>query len=121
MKANSNDGPQTTSVYDMSAFSENILLYEYQLNPKEMRLIPLSIQYRTAVADGMLKVKIFIHANPKLPKKIFDIEISANFKEKEKLNLKSCDPHGIATNEGIVIKIANFEPDSKSLIQFEFT
>lgn len=47
------------SVYNLNDFSSNILLYEYQLNPKQIKLIPLSVQYRTAIIDGLLKVKIF--------------------------------------------------------------
>jgi hypothetical protein len=64
-----------------------------------MNLIPLSVQHRTVVMDGLLKVKIFCHANPKLPKKLFDIEIHAYFKEKDKLTLRNSTPHGVQNSE----------------------
>jgi hypothetical protein len=96
------------NVYDIK---ENILLFEYQLNPKEIKIIPLSIQYRTAIMDGMLRVKVFMHANPKLPKKLFDIEVQAFFKEKEKLTLKQSSPQGVFTKEKIQFNLAGMVPD----------
>lgn len=109
------------SIYNLKDFKSNILLYEYQLNPKQIRLIPLSVQYRTAFIDGLLKVKIFCHANPKLPKRLFDIELFAVFKERHKLNLKTSVPHGIQTKDEIKFTLAGLEPNSKFLFEFEFT
>lgn len=97
--------------YNVNDFKENVLLYEYQLNPKEIKLVPLSIQYRTALIDGLLKVKIFCHANPKLPKKLFDIEVHVFLKEKDKLTLKNSEPHGIQTKEKIAFNLPGMEPD----------
>ena len=72
--------------------------------------------------DGLLKVKIFCHANPKLPKKLFDIEIHVFLKEKEKLTLRNSNPHGVQNNEWIKFNIANMEPNAKSLLgKFSFT
>lgn len=75
-------GETNISNYNVNDFSGNILLFEYQLNPKEIRLIPLSVQYRTAVIEGLIYIKIFLHANPRLPKKLFDVEIQTVLKEK---------------------------------------
>lgn len=97
--------------YNVNDIQENILLFEYQLNPKEIKLIPLSVQYRTAIMDGMLRVKIFMHANPKLPTKLFDIEVQAFFKEKEKLTLKQSSPQGVFTKEKIQFNLPGMVPD----------
>jgi len=108
------------SIYNVNEFKSNILLYEYQLNPKEIKLIPLSIQYRTAIIDGLLKVKIFLHANPKLPKRLFDLELSAVFKERNKLTLKQSKPHGIQTSDEIKFSHSGLEANDKYLFEFEF-
>lgn len=108
------------SIYNVNDFESNILLYEYQVNPKEIKLIPLSIQYRTAYIDGLLKAKIFCHANPKLPKRLFDIEVSVVLKEKEKLTLRDSTPHGIQTKEEIKFVLPGLEPNDKQLFEFEF-
>lgn len=74
------------------------------------------MQYRTAIIDGFLKVKLFCHVNPKLPKKVFDIEIHVYLKEKEKLTLRHSNPHGVQSSECITFNIANSEPDTKNLL-----
>jgi len=113
IKHNTDSGMGTKNnwVYNVNDFDTNVLLYEYQLNPKEINLIPLSIQYRTTVVDGWLKVKIFLHANPKLPNRLFDIELLTFFKEKDKLTLKQSNPHGIHSKESMTFNIAGMEPD----------
>lgn len=106
-------GEEDILYYSLNDVRSNILLFEYQLNPKEIRLIPLSVQYRTAIIEGQLYVKIFLHANPKLPKSLFDFEVQAVLKEREKLCLQQSAPHAIFTKEGINFTFTSLVPDQK--------
>ena len=101
------------SNYNVNDFQGNILLFEYQLNPKEIKLIPLSVQYRTAIIEGQLYIKIFLHANPKLPKKLFDVEIQTVLKEREKLTLTQSVPHANYNKDEISLTFPGLDPDQK--------
>lgn len=106
-------GESNISNYNVNDFNGNILLFEYQLNPKEIRLIPLSVQYRTAFIDGLIYMKIFLHANPKLPKRLFDFEIQTVLKEKDKLILTQSIPHANYNKEEISLTLPGLDPDQK--------
>jgi hypothetical protein len=101
------------SNYNVNDFKENILLFEYQLNPKELKLIPLSAQFRTAIIDGQLYIKIFLHANPRLPRKLFDVEIQTVLKEREKLILTQSVPHANYNKDEISLTLPGLDPDQK--------